>query len=152
MALLPALAIALACAAGFFKWQSATIGEARAAGQEAVQAANDTIVAMLSYTPDNVDQDLHAAADRLTGTFRDSYLSLINETVIPGSTQKRISASARVAAAAPVSAEDERAVVLVFVDQTITMAADPPTDTASSVRVTLEKVDGRWLISDFTPV
>jgi hypothetical protein len=29
---------------------------------------------------------------------------------------------------------------------------DPPTDTASSVRVTLDKIGGRWLISAFEPV
>ena len=34
-----------------------------------------------------------------------------------------------------------------FVNQTITVGNDPPTDTASSVRVTLDKIGGRWLIS-----
>jgi Mce-associated membrane protein len=27
-----------------------------------------------------------------------------------------------------------------------------PTNTASSVRVTLDKIDGRWLISQFDPI
>jgi Mce-associated membrane protein len=43
-------------------------------------------------------------------------------------------------------------VVLAFVDQTTTIGNDAPTDTASSVRVTLDKVDSRWLISGFDPV
>jgi Mce-associated membrane protein len=29
---------------------------------------------------------------------------------------------------------------------------DAPTNSASSVRVTLDKIDGRWLISGFDPV
>ncbi|BEH77096.1 MCE associated membrane protein [Mycobacterium pseudoshottsii JCM 15466] len=37
-------------------------------------------------------------------------------------------------------------------NQTIIVSQDPPTSTASSVRVTLDKVDGRWLISRFDPV
>lgn len=152
LALLPTLALVLACTAGFLKWQDVTGRDARVAGAQAIKSANDTIVAMLSYTPANADRGLHAAADRLTGTFRDSYSSLINDVVIPGSTQKKISATARVAAAGTVSASSDRAVVLMFVDQTITIGADPPTDTASSVRVTLNNVDGRWLISEFTPV
>jgi Mce-associated membrane protein len=51
-----------------------------------------------------------------------------------------------------VSADPNDAVVLVFVNQTVVVGQDTPTDTASSVRVTLEKVDGRWLISAFDPV
>ena len=44
------------------------------------------------------------------------------------------------------------AVTLLFVNQTATVDKSPPTDTTSSVRVTLDKVGGRWLISGFDPV
>ena len=50
------------------------------------------------------------------------------------------------------SASADHAEVLVFVNQTITVGNDPPTDTPSSVRVTLDKIGGRWLISQFDPV
>jgi Mce-associated membrane protein len=53
---------------------------------------------------------------------------------------------------ASVSATASHAVVLVFVDQTIIVGTDAPTATASSVKVSLDKISGRWLISDFTPV
>ena len=43
-------------------------------------------------------------------------------------------------------------ILLVFVNQTTIIGTDAPTATASSVRVTLDKIGGRWLISDFTPV
>jgi Mce-associated membrane protein len=72
--------------------------------------------------------------------------------VIPGAKQKQISAVASVPAAASVSANPREAVVLVFVNQTVTVGGDAPTDTASSVRITLEKVGDRWLISKFDPV
>jgi Mce-associated membrane protein len=32
------------------------------------------------------------------------------------------------------------------------VGADAPTSTASSVKVTLDKIGQHWLISDFTPV
>jgi Mce-associated membrane protein len=38
------------------------------------------------------------------------------------------------------------------VNQTVIIGQDAPTNTASSVRVTLDKVGGRWLISQFDPV
>jgi Mce-associated membrane protein len=72
--------------------------------------------------------------------------------VIPGAQQKQISASATVSAAASTTATANRAVVLLFVDQAVTVGKDVPTNTASSVRVTLDRVDDRWLISQFDPV
>jgi Mce-associated membrane protein len=51
-----------------------------------------------------------------------------------------------------VSAKPNQAVVLVFVNQTVIVGQDAPTDTASSVRVTLDKVGDRWLIAKFDPV
>jgi Mce-associated membrane protein len=42
--------------------------------------------------------------------------------------------------------------VLLFVDQTVIVGKTAPTNTASSVRVTLDRIDDRWLISQFDPV
>lgn len=72
--------------------------------------------------------------------------------VIPGAKKDHISAIATVPAAASVSATPNHAVTLVFVDQTVTVGNDAPTDTASTVRVTLDKVGGHWLISGFDPI
>lgn len=88
----------------------------------------------------------------MTGQFRDSYTTLIHDVVIPGAKQKDITAVTTVPGAALVSATPERAVVLVFVNQTTTVGDTPPTDSASSVRVTLDRVGNGWLISDFNPV
>ena len=64
--------------------------------------------------------------------------------VAPGAKQQHISAVATVPAAASVSATGKHAVVLVFVDQTTEIGSDAPTQNTSSVRVSLDKVDGRW--------
>jgi Mce-associated membrane protein len=61
-----------------------------------------------------------------------------------------VSAVATVPAAASVS--ENHAVVLLFVNQTVNMGNIAPTHTASSVRVPLDKIGGRWLISGFDPV
>jgi Mce-associated membrane protein len=122
------------------------------AGDESLQVAKDSTVALLSYKPDTVEQQLTAARDRLTGEFRDQYTQLTTNVVIPGAKQKQISAVANVPAAASVSANPGHAVALLFVNQTVTVGAGAPTDTASSVRITLDKVGDRWLISEFEPV
>jgi Mce-associated membrane protein len=149
---LPGLALSGVLAGGFLKWQDGVARNDAVARSESVRAATDSTIAMLSYKPDTVDKDLGSAGDRLTGHFRDSYASLVNEVVIPGAKQKRISAVATVPAAASASLTGNHAVVLVFVNQTTVIGNDPPTNTASSVRVTLDKIGQRWLISDFTPV
>ncbi len=148
----PALAVLTAAGAGFLGWKYASSRDVQAAQIDSVTAARDTTIAMLSYTPDTAEKELNDARDRLTGTFLDSYTKLINDVVIPGSRDKRISAVAQVPAAASVSAAPEHAVVLVFVDQTVTVGKDAPTNTNWSVRVTLDKVGDRWLISGFDPV
>ena len=66
--------------------------------------------------------------------------------------QKQISATATVPAAASVSATENHSVVLIFVNQTVIVGHDAPSDTASTVRVTLDRVGGRWLISGFEPI
>jgi Mce-associated membrane protein len=150
--ILPGIALILAMAAGYLKWQDNSVRAAERAQTEATQTAKDSTVKMLSYKPDTVDKDLNGARDLLTGDFRDQYTSLINDVVIPGAQQKKISAVATVPAVGDVSADPTKAVVLLFVNQTVVVGQDAPTDTASSVRVTLEKVGDRWLISKFDPV
>ena len=149
---LPALALLLASAAGFLKWQDGSARDAATARTESVRAATDSTIALLSYKPDTVEKDLDAARARLTGSFLNAYTSLTHDVVIPGAKQKQISAVATVPAAASTSATGNHAVVLLFVNQTVIIGQDAPTNTASSVRVTLDKVGGRWLISQFDPV
>ena len=160
--LLPGLALVLALVAGFSKWQLDTSDygtvppvaseQSRSPALDSMNAAKDSTIKMLSYKPENVAAQLNAARDLLTGELREYYTTLINDVVIPGSQQKKISAEASVPAAAVVSADPTHAVVLVFVNQTVVVGEDAPTDTSSSVRVTLDKIDGRWLISEFEPV
>lgn len=151
-ALLPGLALLLTSTAGFLRWQDASLRDAAVASAESVRAATDGTIALLSYRPDTVQKDLESARGKLTGSFLDAYTKLTHEVVIPGAKQKQISAVATVPGAASKSATASHAVVLVFVNQTVIVGQEAPTNTASSVRVTLDKIDGRWLISGFDPV
>jgi Mce-associated membrane protein len=152
VAALPALALILALGVGYLKWLDGTARESHAAAEQSIRAASDSTIAILSYKPETVDQELKAAADRLAEPFRQQYTQLVNDVVAPGAKQQHISAVATVPVAASVWATGKQAVVLVFVDQTTTIGTDAPTQSTSSVRVSLDKVDGRWLISQFDPV
>ena len=149
---LPALALALGILAGYLKWQDSSARQAQIDGRQAATSAAESAIAMLSYRADSVEHDLTVAEERLTGDFRNSYAALIHDVVIPGSKEKHITSQAKVPAAATISVHGADAEVLIFVDQSVTIGDDPPTDTASCVKLTLQKVQGRWLIANFDPV
>lgn len=150
--LLPGAVLLLAIAIGFTSYRDHSAVAADAARTESVQAATESTVALLSYQADTADRTLNDARDRLTGVFRDSYSSLIHDVVIPGAKQKHISSLATVPAAASLSASSQHAVVLLFVNQSIIAGSDAPTSTTSCVKVSLDKVGNRWLISQFEPI
>ncbi|MFL0294135.1 hypothetical protein ACJH6J_24290 [Mycobacterium sp. SMC-18] len=147
---LPALALLLAAAAGGLWYLTSRHGNE--ADQAAViKVATDGTVALLSYEPDTVRQQLTDARKLLTTPFLDEYTTL-TKSVIPGAEQRRISAATWVPAAAAVSVEENHAVVLVFVNQVVRVGDQPPTSTPTSARVTLERLGGQWLIAKFEPV
>lgn len=150
--LLPGLALLLSVTAALMKWQASSDPVSQGGRIESIAAAKDSTIALLSYQPDTVEKDLHAAQDRLTGDFKNAYTQLTNDVVIPGSREKHISAVATVPAAASVSVTPNHAVTLLFVNQTVVIGTDAPTETASVVRVSLTKVSDRWLVSGFDPI
>ncbi|MGV1088646.1 MAG: hypothetical protein ACOYBX_11745 [Mycobacterium sp.] len=149
---LPALALLLVISGIWLSGDTSSRRAAERGGNDAAQAARDSIIAILSYQPDTADKTLNDARSRLTGQFLDDYTQLIQTVVVPGAKQGHISAVAKVPAVSVISAATDRAVVLAFVDQTIAEGAKPPTLTTSSVRLSMEKVDDRWLIATFDPI
>jgi Mce-associated membrane protein len=149
---LPGLTLLLAMGSGYLKWIDASERNSQRAGVESVHVATDDTIALLSYRPDTVERDASAALDRLTGPLKDTYTALTTNVVIPQAKQKGISSSATVPAAASVQATPNHAVVLLFVNRTLTVENAPPTDTNTNLRVTLDKIGNRWLVSDLTPV
>jgi Mce-associated membrane protein len=148
----PGVALLLALAAGLLKWHDSSTRDTDIARIQSVQAAKDSAVVLLSFQPDTVEKDVAAARSRLTGHFLDTYTQVTQDVLIPNAKERHVSAVAHVPAAASVSASENHAVVLVFVDQTVKVDSSPPADAASSVRVTLDKVGARWMISGWDPI
>jgi Mce-associated membrane protein len=123
------------------------------ARQEAIQAASTGTVKVLSYSPDTLDQDFDAATAVLTGEFLEYYKKFTSQTVRPAAQEKRVTTKADVQRAGVESLTRVAAKVLVFVKQTTSSNDQPkPTESTSSVRVGLAKVNGSWLIDHFDPV
>jgi Mce-associated membrane protein len=124
-----------------------------AAAQRAIDAASDGATAALSYSTESMDRDFATARSHLTGEFLAYYDKFTKEIVIPTVQQKHLTQTAAVVRAAVSELEPDSAVVLVFLNETTTGKDKPqPLITPSSVRITLTKVSGSWLISKFDPV
>lgn len=127
--------------------------ETTAAAAQALDAAKQGAVALLSYTPTTLDDDLAKARTHLTGEFLTYYSQFADQILIPAAKQKDVHASASVVRAAVIDAHPDTADVLIFVNQNTTSKDNPVSvPAASSVKVGLTKVDGAWRISSFDPV
>lgn len=123
-----------------------------AAAQRAIQAASDGAVASLTYSSDSMARDFASAKSHLTGDFLAYYDKFTKDIVTPTVQQKHITQTAVVLRAAISELHPDSAVVLVFLNETTASKEKPePLTTPSSVRVTLTKVNGSWLISKLDP-
>ena len=124
-----------------------------AAAKVALDAATTGTIALLSYSPESLDQDFAAAKSRLTGDFLSYYTQFTEQIVTPAATEKSVKTAASVARAAVSEIQPDSAEVLVFINQTTTSKENPDgAFAASSVKVGLTKIDGAWLIESFDPV
>ena len=148
--LLPALIGALIAAlagAGFFGWkfwQQHQLDQAREAAQ---RAAVSYAQVLTSVDSNNVDENFKQVLDGATGEFKDMYSKSsveLRQLLI----ENKATAHGVVVDSAVQSASKDKAVVLLFVDQSVanTKLPDPRID-RSRMKMTLEMVDGSWRAS-----
>lgn len=126
---------------------------AEEARREALDSANKLVVETLSYNYRTADDDLKRASSHLTGSFRDEFTQLSQTLVLPSAKKNGISTRADIVSAGVISADADRVVTLLFVNQTTKSKSRSEAKVdGSRLRVTLHKVDDRWLIADLKPL
>ncbi|OBI14064.1 twin-arginine translocation pathway signal [Mycobacterium sp. E2327] len=122
----------------------------RAAAHQAISAASDGAVALLSYSPETLDRDFANAKSRLTEDYLAYYQRFADQVVGPSAQRGQVTTTASVVQAAVSELHPNSAVVLVFIRQKTTSKAKPePVVTSSSLKVEMAKVNGSWLIDKF---
>ncbi len=122
-------------------------------GRAVAGIASDGTVALLSYSSDTLDQDFATARSYLGGDFLSYYNDFTKQVVTPAAKQKSLKTTAHVTGAAVTELQPYSAVVLVFVDQTTKIKDNPqPSLALSSALVRMSRINGKWLITKFTPV
>ena len=129
---------------GWQLWQQHRVAAAAAAGH---RAAVDYAQVLTSIDSAKVDDDFAAVLNGATGDFKDTYTKAsieLRQLLI----DNKASAQGTVVDSAVQSESTDKVVVLVMVNQTITNSTRPdPRVDRSRMKMTMQKVDGRWLAS-----
>lgn len=139
------LAVLLVAGGAVWAWLKIQDLEQRAAApEEARQAAVGFAKDLGTYDYRDMEGNFQLVTDRSTGNFS-GQLRQITQAMSPLLTQTQATSKGTVPAAGVVTADESRAVVVVFLDQTIknTNTAQPRVD-RSRMQVTLVKQDGVW--------
>jgi Mce-associated membrane protein len=144
---LPLLLVASLAVSGFLGWKLWQEHQVKLAGQQAQQAAVTYAQVLTSIDSNKVDDNFRQVLDGATGEFKDMYTQSsvqLRQLLI----DNKASAHGVVVDSAVQSESTNKVVVLVFIDQTVanTAAPDPRID-RSRIKMTMEKVDGRWRAS-----
>ncbi|MEJ6538233.1 MAG: Mce protein [Mycobacterium sp.] len=142
-----AAVVGLLAGAGVLGWQVWQARQIDHAGQEAERTAVSYAQVLTSIDSNNVDENFQQVLDGATGDFKDMYSKSsveLRQLLI----ENKATAHGVVIDSAVQSVSKDRAVILLFVDQAVanTKLPDPRID-RSRMKMTLEKVDGRWRAS-----
>lgn len=138
---------ALLVSTGVLGWQAWSQHQLNQASQEAQRAAVSYAQVLTSIDSNKVDENFKEVLDGATGEFKDMYSQSsveLRQLLI----ENKATARGVVIESAVQEASKDKAVVLLFVDQSVsnTKLPDPRID-RSRMKMTLEKVDGRWRAS-----
>jgi Mce-associated membrane protein len=144
---LPALLIAALAFSGFLGWRQWQDHQLKVAGEQAQQAAIAYAQVLTSIDSNKVDENFKQVLDGATGEFKDMYTQSsvkLRQLLI----DNKATAHGVVVDSAIQSESTDRVVVLLFIDQSVTNTAAPdPRVDRSRIKMTMEKVDGRWRAS-----
>lgn len=128
-------------------WVAVQHYQTHQAAEEALAAAQAYVLRLTNIDAGNVDQNLADIADGATGEFRGMHTrsgAKMRQLLI----DHHATARGHVTEATVKSATKDNVVVVLLVDQAVTNRsnAEPVID-RSRLRMTMQKVDGRWLAS-----
>ncbi len=144
LAVLTAMAVGLAGFLWLFQPSPDAVEDATAAARSAAEKA---VVPVLSYDYQDLEGSREAAQDYLTPGYLEEYDRLYDGLVEGNAGTTETVVEARFVASAVVRGGEDRAEILVFVDQATTNAQNKqPVVYRNQVRMRMEQVEGRWLV------
>lgn len=153
--LIVVLLVLLVIAAGILAgWKASQAADAKATQADraaATAAAKTEVPQILSYSYKTLSQDLAKGAADTTGQFKGEFNLEAQQIIEPQVPKQQVVTKAQAAAAAPVDSNGDQVTVLVFVDQSTTSKTQSkPQASQDELRVTMQKVNGKWLVENYS--
>jgi Mce-associated membrane protein len=140
----------LVIAATAYFWTQPSDSSVEDATRAAQSAAERAIVPVLSYDAKTLDDDQAEAQTYLTSDYRKEY-DKVFAVIKENAPETETAVSVEVVASGIVRSGEDRVEVLLFVNRPTTNKKQPePVVYKDQVRITMQLVDGDWLIDDMT--
>ncbi|WP_396903104.1 mammalian cell entry protein [Mycolicibacterium sp.] len=116
---------------------------------QVAQTSADAITTLWTYTPDNIESLPDRAAKYLSSDFADKYRKLI-DSIVPTNKQAQVSNNTQVMGTAVETIGGDQATAIVYTNTVSTspVTKNIPSLRYSSYRLTLQRSDGDWLITE----
>ncbi len=142
-----ALVAALVCA-GYEGWLLIQRHQDDVAAAQALAAAEKYAVMLTSVDSDTLDKHVAEVLDGSTGEFNDNYAKTASGQHSRHVVNNKVKTHGKVVESAVKSAAANKVQVLLMVDQSVSSLATPePQIDRSRIKMTMQKIDGRWLAS-----
>lgn len=144
---------ALAVLAGLLWYQTERYAQLDSARTEAVAAADEAVVQLTSYSFRSLDRHVEQTRDLVTGVFAGEYAAFVTGSVAPTATDRQIVVRTLVLTSSVIDSAPDEVELLMTIEQQSEAKLNPGIETAlTDLRVSMEKHDGRWLVSKLTPL
>ena len=145
------IAVAVLTAAGTSGWRLFQRHETDVGAEQALAAAQKYVLTLANFDavhPDPADEkDMDYLLDGATGEYKDMY-ARSQAQLLKLQVDKQAAGRGTVVDSSVKSATKDKVVVFLLVDQSVTNSDNPETQLdRSRIRMTMNKVDGRWLVS-----
>lgn len=162
--------VAVLAGAGYEGWLLFQHHQRKVAAHHALDAAQEFAVNFTNADPDTIDEAITAITEGTTGEFKDRYVRSISQ-LRAMLIENKVTTHGTVVRSAIESVTGDQVQVLLFVKESFTSAAVPESPPESSpasptgsspespepstdvvgMEITLDNVDGRWLVSKVVP-
>ncbi|TDH51920.1 hypothetical protein E2F47_15210 [Mycobacterium eburneum] len=142
------LVAVFAGAGGWLGWVAIEHHQRDVAATQALDAAKKYALTLCNIDASTVDKNFTELFNSSTEEFNDAHAeraAKLRQLLI----DKKVTAHGRITQATVESVTVDRVKVLLLIDQTVSSTDTPtPAEEHTHIRITLDKVDGRWLASD----
>lgn len=146
-----ALTIALVVTVAVLWVREPSAGDVEGDARAAQAAAERAIVPILSYDAAHLDESKAAAQQYLTGSLRKDYDQIFDGLIEKNAPSTKTVVQATLVRSSIVRADEGRAQVFLLVNQTRTNKKfTEPEVYKNWVTLTMEQIDGQWLVADMT--